>query len=183
MSRIINNFDISAIFKFNKKVVYNNVSAQEHSYNGKNFSCDFNFKSDDDFQLIDIVVNGNSVKEHIEKSVDFFDFKQFLNQQSFYKTQKNLTLNIHELDWICVVGPFSKLKVASVPESGDSNTFYYITWFGHARPGTNIEITGKQVITHNQPILDKWIMQKKMWGIIGESRARVFFVPPFEYKD
>jgi hypothetical protein len=183
MNLIMKDFDISAIFKFNKKVKYKDVFAQEHNYIGKNITSEFNFDSDEDFQLIDIVVNGNSVKEHVEKSVDFFDFAQSLNAQSFAKTQRNLKLLIHEIDWICVVGPFSRWKVASVPESGDSNTFYYITWFGHARPGTNVEITGKQFISHNQQILDKWVMQKKMWGIVGESRARVFFVPPFEYKD
>jgi hypothetical protein len=180
---ILNNFNITAIFSFDKEVTYNGVASKEHSYIGKSVSQTFDFESKVEFQLLDVVINGNSVKEHIEHSVNFFDFVQDLTKDSFAKTQKKLKIYVHESDWICVMGPFSRWKIAGDPTSGHSDTFYYITWFGHARPGTNMLISGQQLITHNQKLLDKWVLQKRMWGTVGESRARVFFVPPFEYKD
>lgn len=182
MEQIIN-LSINAKFIFDAEVDFEGNLAREHTYVGKNITNEFKFSCNKDFKFLDIIVNGNSVKEHIEKSVDYFDFKSPFTKDTFNKIQKNLTLNIHESDWICVIGPFSRNKIASRPESGASKTFYYITWFGWARPGTNVEITGKQIVTHNQKILDKWILQKKMWGEIGESRARIFFTPPFRYLD
>lgn len=179
----LKNFTIKAVFIFNKPVTYLGKENNEHVFEGNNGDQNFEFESSDEFQLIDIVVNSNSVRKHVENSVDYFDFKKPLDKETFNKSQKKLSLEFCETDWICVVGPFSRHKVANKPESGRSDTFYYITWFGHARPGTNIKITGRQIISHNQKILDKWILQKRMWGKVGESRARIFFVPPFEYID
>jgi len=179
----LKSFEITARFIFSREVEYNGVLSKEHVYKGINQKIKFDFSADTEFQLVDMYVNGNSVKEHVFNSVDFFDFVQKINKDTFLKTHRELTLDFYETDWICVIGPFSRHKIASRPESGPSETFYYITWFGHARPGTNIEITGTQVIAHNQDIMDKWVMQKRMWGEVGKSRARVFFSPPFRYLD
>ena len=179
----LQSFDITAKFIFSHEVTYNGITSKEHEYKGTNKKIKFYFSADTEFQLLDILVNDTSVKEHVFKSVDFFDFVQKINKDTFIKKHRKLTLDFYETDWICVVGPFSRHKIASRPESGPSDTFYYITWFGHARPGTNIHVQGPQVIAHNQSIMDKWVMQKRMWGEVGKSRARVFFVPPFRYID
>jgi hypothetical protein len=175
------NFEITADFLFDQEVEYNGVTNRTHQYIGTNISTDFVFVGDK-FQLLDIIVNGNSVKEHVQKSVLKTNTIPFTSD--IFNTQhSNLKFTIHECEWLCHIGPFSRWKIAGDPSSGKSDTFYYITWFGHSRPGTNVVVNGKQFITHNQKILDKWIVQKKMHGTPGEARTRIFFVPPFEYVD
>jgi hypothetical protein len=174
-------FDISAQFLFDKEVEYNGSKRQKHSYTGNNSSTDFAFIGNG-FRLLDIIVNENSVKQHLEQSVLQTKSLPF-NKDIFKNVQDDLRFSIHECEWLCHIGPFSRWKIAGDPSSGPSETFYYITWFGHSRPGTNVVVNGKQFITHNQKILDKWIIQKKMHGTPGQARTRIFFVPPFEYLD
>lgn len=134
--------NLEAKFIFDSKVQYKGTQANEHIYRGINNNEKFVFTSDNEFQLKDILINDASLKKHMENSVNYFDYKKPFTKDVFYSKQKTLELPVYECDWLCTVGPFSRWKVANQPESGPSDTFYYITWFGHSRPGTNIEIEG-----------------------------------------
>jgi hypothetical protein len=169
-------------FSFSKPVTYKNKKATKHTVSQKQETTSFEFVSEEIFQLEDILLNGMSVKEHMNKSTRILE-NASIKKEVFENLQTNLKFEIHQSEWIPFIGPFTRWNDVGDQSSGKSGVFYHITWFGHSKPSKNVIVHGKQYISHDLKLLDHWLMQKRMEGVPGQLRCRVFFMPPWEHLD
>lgn len=174
--------DFTVDFIFSKKINFDGKQSFVHSISQSQETRKFKFQHQQKFKLIDIKIKDMSVKEHVTKSTRILE-NASIRKNIFEQAYETLELNVHESEWIPFVGPFTRWNKVGDPSSGESGVFYHITWFGHSRPSKNVVVHGKQFISHDLKILDKWMMQKRIEGIPGQVRCRVFFMPPWEYLD